>query len=124
MHFALNVFNLVVIKTRNMSNKLPMSENFKFIIDTMMKEGFNQLPDKSPETGRPYEYKITPYSLNTTLSFKFDNLDHFVEFLKHSKADTSPEKLALISTTLIELGLDPNQFFYVNFFEQDKEVEL
>ena len=107
-----------------MSNKLPMSENFKFIVDTMMKEGFSQLPDKNPASGRPYDYKITPYSLNTTLSFKFDNLNHFTEFLTHSDADTSTEKLALISTTLIELGLDPNQFFYVNFFEKDTEVEL
>ena len=107
-----------------MSNKLPMSENFKFILDTMMKEGFSEIPDTSPETGKPYDFKFTPYSLNTPLSFKFDNLEHFFEFLKHSKADTSPEKLALINSTFLELGLDPNQFFYVNFYEKDKDVEM
>lgn len=107
-----------------MSNKLPMSDNFKFILDTMMKDGFPQLPDTSPETGKPYAYKFTPYSLNTPLSFKFENLDHFIEFLRHSEADTSPEKLSLIHTTLLELGLDPNQFFYVNFYEDEKDEEM
>ena len=48
----------------------------------------------------------------------------FFEFLKHSKADTSPEKLALINSTVLELGLDPNQFFYVNFYEKDKDAEM
>ena len=104
-----------------MSNKLPMSDNFRFILDTMMKEGFAQLPDKSPKTGKPYNYKITPYSLNTNLSFKFDNLEHFIEFLKQSEADTSPEKLSAINATFLELGLDPNQFFYVNFFSTNPE---
>ncbi len=107
-----------------MSNKLPFSDNFKFILDTMMKEGFSQLPNVDPSTGQPYDYKITPYSLNTNLSFKFENLEHFIEFLKHSKADTSPEKLQVINSTILELGLDPNQFFYVNFYEKGKDVEM
>lgn len=107
-----------------MSNQLPMSDNFKFILETMMKEGFSQLPDTSPGTGRPYDFKITPYSLNTPLSFKFDNLDHFIEFLKQSHADTTPEKLQLVNATFLELNLDPQQFFYVNFYEKDKDAEV
>lgn len=107
-----------------MSNQLPMSDKFKFILETLMKEGFDQLPETSPESGRPYDFKITPYSLNTALSFKFDNLNHFIEFLKLSKADPTPEKLTLINATFVELGLDPQQFFYVNFFEKEKDAEL
>ncbi len=101
-----------------MSNKLPFDENFKFILDTMMSEGFPQIPDINPESGQRYDYKFTAYSLKTPLSFKFDSLDHFVSFLQHSEADTSPEKIALIHKTLLDLGLNPNEFFFVNFYEK------
>ena len=93
-------------------------------IKLKIKEGFHQLPDRSPASGKPYDYKFTPYSLNTSLSFKFDSLDHFLQFLKQSEADTTPEKLALINSRFLELGLDPNQFFYVNFYEQGKDLEM
>ena len=99
-----------------------MSGNFKHILDALIKEGFHQLEDDKP--GKPYDYKLTPYSLNTNLSFKFDNLDHFLEFLKHSRADTTPEKVALVKATFLELGFDPLQFFYVNFYEKGKDQEM
>lgn len=101
-----------------------MNDQFKPIVDALIKEGFYHLPDKDPKSGRPFDYKITPYSLNTKLSFKFDNLEHFVAFLKHSDAETSENMVALLRTTLMELDLDPAQFFYVNFFEKGKELDM
>ena len=99
-----------------------MADNFKHILDALIKEGFHQLADNKP--GKAYDFKLTPYSLNTNLSFKFDNLDHFIEFLKQSRADTTPEKIALVNATFLELGLDPMQFFYVNFYEKGKDLEM
>lgn len=106
-----------------MSNKLPFDENFKFILDTMMSEGFPQIPDVNPDSGKQYDYKFTAYSLKTPLSFKFDNLNHFVSFLQHSNADTSPEKLSLLHKTLLDSGLDAKEFFYVNFYEKSDADE-
>ena len=70
------------------------------------------------------DFKITPYSLNTKLSFKFDSLAHFVEFLRLHDVAWIEEKNAALQSTLNELGLDPNEFFYVNFFEKDKEIQM
>ena len=81
------------------------------------------MPDKNPKDGKPYDFKITPYSLNEKLSFKFENLDHFLAFLKLSGAD-SQEKTKLLNGTFVELGLDPKEFFYVNFYEKGKDLEL
>jgi hypothetical protein len=99
-----------------------MTDNFKHILDALIKEGFQQISDNQP--GKSYDYKFTPYSLNTSLSFKFDNLEHFIEFLKQSRADTTPEKIALVNSTFLELGFDPLQFFYVNFYESGKDQEM
>ena len=55
--------------------------DFNPIFNALVKEGFHQLPDTMPGTGKPYDFKITPYSLNTSLSFKFEHLPHFIEFL-------------------------------------------
>ncbi|GEP50142.1 hypothetical protein FNO01nite_08140 [Flavobacterium noncentrifugens] len=101
-----------------------MNEQFKSIIDTLIHEGFHQLTEKKELQGKPLDFKITPYSLNTKLSFKFDNLDHFKEFLKISDGDTPSEQVALLDATFLQLGLKPNDFFYVNFFEKGKEQEM
>lgn len=97
--------------------------DFNLIFKALVKEGFHQLPDTAPGTGKPYDFKITPYSLNTSLSFKFEHLAHFVEFLKLSE-NISEEKIALLQNSLVELGIDPYDFFYVNFFEKGKDKEM
>ena len=96
-----------------------MNDNFKTILDTLVGEGFHNLT----KDGEPLEYKITPYSLNTKLSFKFDNLDHFAEFFKLQENEFMDEKIAVLQATFTELGLNPNEFFYVNFFESVKTQE-
>ncbi|RZJ68483.1 MAG: hypothetical protein EOO50_01440 [Flavobacterium sp.] len=100
-----------------------MTDNYKEILDALVKEGFHQIPDENPDTGKEFDFKITPYSLNTKLSFRFENLDHFVEFLKRSDAE-SEKRVEVLNVTFLELGLDPNSFFWVNFFERGKELEM
>ncbi len=100
-----------------------MKEEFKPVFEALIKAGFHQLPDASPGSGKPFDFKITPYSLNTKLSFKFENLTHFIEFLKLSSIQAE-EKILLLNNTFIELGLNPNEFFYVNFYEKGKDLEM
>lgn len=98
-------------------------QDFNPIFNALIKEGFHQLPNMAPGTGKPYDFKITPYSLNTNLSFKFEHLDHFVEFLKRSE-NISEEKIRVLQNSFVDLGIDPNDFFYVNFFEKGKDLEM
>lgn len=99
-----------------------MTDKYKHILDSLIAEGFHQITENTKH-GHDFDFKITPYSLNTKLSFRFDNLDHFVEFLK--RTDAYNEKRAeVLNATFIELGLKPYEFFYVNFFRQGKEVEM
>jgi hypothetical protein len=100
-----------------------MKEEFKPVFEALIKEGFHQLPHTNPGSGKPFDFKITPYSLNTKLSFKFENLQHFIEFLKLSAIQTE-EKIMLLNNTFIELGLNPAEFFYVNFYEKGKDQEM
>lgn len=97
--------------------------DFNPIFNALIKAGFHQLPNTAPGTSKPYDFKITPYSLKTSLSFKFEHLAHFVEFLKRSE-NISEEKINLLQATFTDLGIDPNDFFYVNFFEKGKEEEM
>ncbi len=101
-----------------------MTDHFKTILDTLIKEGFYQLPETNPKTGKPFDYKITPYSLNTKLSFKFENLNHFIEFLKRAHAATAESHITILQATFVELGLNPEEFFYVNFYEKGKDLEM
>ena len=101
-----------------------MNEQFKPIIESLVKEGFHQLTEKKEQQGKPLDFKITPYSLNSKLSFKFENLVHFKEFLKISDGETPSEQVALLDATFLQLGLKPDDFFYVNFFEKGKEQEM
>ena len=98
-------------------------QDFNPIFNALIKEGFHQLPNMAPGTGKPYDFKITPYSLNTNLSFKFEHLDHFVEFLKRSE-NISEEKIRVLQNSFVDLGIDPDNFFYVNFFEKGKDLEM
>lgn len=97
--------------------------DFNPIFNALVKEGFKQLHNATAGTGKAYDFKITPYSLHTSLSFKFDNLTHFVAFLKRSE-NISDQKIAVLQNSFIELSIDPNDFFYVNFFEKGKEDEM
>lgn len=101
-----------------------MNSHFNDITEALVREGFQTLTRQTQQSGKPLDFKITPYSLNTSLSFKFDNMAHFVEFLRLHDISSIDEKTAALQTTLNELTLDPNAFFYVNFFEKDKELEM
>lgn len=97
--------------------------DFKPILDALMQEGFYQVADTGENTGKQFDYKITPYSLNTKLSFRFDNMAHFQNFLGQSGADVNDETSTLIQVALQESDLKPSEFFYVNFFEKGKNTE-
>jgi len=99
-----------------------MKEHFKAIADALQKSGFRTSLEDT--VGKPLDFKITSYSLNSKLSFRFENLDEFAEFIKISGNILSEEKTNLINTALIELGIDAKDFFYVNFFEQGKEEDM
>jgi hypothetical protein len=90
-----------------------MKENFKMIAEAFEKAGV--------EINRA-EYSITTYSLNTNLSFKFNNVDEFLEFLQLTGAGDE-KKVEEVNSILIKEGIDPSGFFYVNFFKT-KVVEL
>jgi hypothetical protein len=99
-----------------------MEENFKTISDALAKAGFKTSLEST--TGKPLDFKITPYSLNTKLSFRFENLDAFRNFLVSAGVSVDEKRSTQIEAGLLELGLDPIQFFYVNFFEAGKEEEM
>lgn len=93
-----------------------MNEHFKNIAEALILEGFPELTDKLASRGQSLDFNITPYSLNTKLSFRFDNLKHFIEFLNIHNPEDVAEKEALLKVTLTDLGLDADGFFWVNFF--------
>jgi len=99
-----------------------MKENFKAISEALSKAGFKNTLENPG--GKHLDFNITPYSLNTKLSFRFDNYNDFIEFLELSNNAASEERIALIHNAFAELGLNPDEFFYVNFFETGKEIEM
>ena len=100
-----------------------MNDSFKLIMSDLISEGFHQLPNGNNKKGKELDFNITNYSLNTKLSFKFDNIAHFLEFLKLSQS-VGDEKTKVIEATMLELNIKPTDFFYVNFFEKGKESEM
>jgi len=66
------------------------------------------------------QYSITEYSLNTDLSFKFTNLTEFLTFLE---IGDDAGKAELVKAKVVEAGVNPDSFFYVNFYKP-KVVEL
>ena len=98
-----------------------MKENFKVISDALSKAGFTASLEDS--AGVPLDFKITPYSLNTKLSFRFEDLDELQEFLQNSGNGDANNLDKQLPASFMELGLNPKEFFYVNFFEKGKEEE-
>lgn len=97
-----------------------MKENFLAISNALTEAGFKQSLENSEK--KALDYKFTPYSLNTKLSFRFNNLKEFCHFLAESGHDVSEEESNMIKAAFLELGLKPDEFFYVNFFEKGKEI--
>lgn len=85
-----------------------MEDLNKTTLDQMIRTAFPQVKTMS--------YKITEYSLNTTFSFKFDNLAHFIEFLQQHQPISSDDT-ALLGNILKDLNLKMDSYFFVNFFE-------
>jgi hypothetical protein len=90
-----------------------MTNNFDEIVATFKKAGLDV---------RTAEYSITEYSLNTELSFRFENYDDLVSFLDHNggASDNAKEN---INAMLVKEGIDPDKYFYVNFYKP-KVAEL
>ncbi|ALM50559.1 hypothetical protein AMR72_17715 [Flavobacterium psychrophilum] len=88
-----------------------INENFKPVKQAFEKAGVDV---------KKAEFSITEYSLNTDLSFKFENLGELLRFLEVS---AHSEKFKAINAMLVDSGIDPNNFFYVNFYKQ-KVAEL
>ncbi len=99
-----------------------MKESFKPIFDALARAGYKEKLED--ETGNPIDFKFTPYSLNTKLSFRFDNAEDFLDFLQTSGNSLTEEKKGLIQAAIVELGLNPAEFFWVNFYEAGKEQEM
>lgn len=89
-----------------------MEQSIEKIAEILMEQGINS----------NIQYSITAYSLNTKLSFKFENATDLLALLKQTDATSNPDK-ALIEKAIIDAGLNPEQFFYVNFFKE-KVTEL
>lgn len=84
-----------------------------------MQDDFTTIRDSFARAGvdvATAEYSITSYSLNTGLSFKFINLEEFLVFLG-LQADKDTEKIESINSMLVDAGIDPNSFFFVNFYK-------
>ena len=90
-----------------------MNDINKPILNQLIRSAFPQVGQLS--------YKITDYSLNTTFSFKFDSLAHFIAFLQEHHTVSEQENL-LLQNTLKDLNLETNSFFYINFFEENKPL--
>lgn len=88
-----------------------------------MKDSFNMITDAFHKAGidsKKVEFNITEYSLNTKLSFKFSNLNEFLLFLD---VEQTSKKGNAVQAMLVEAGIDPEKYFYVNFFKP-KVAEL
>lgn len=82
-----------------------------------MKDKLNLITDAFHVAGidnKNVEFSITEYSLNSKLSFKFNNINELLLFL-----DVLPtsEKGKVVNAKFVESGIDPEKFFYVNFFK-------
>ncbi|MFY7728345.1 MAG: hypothetical protein ACOVRN_02385 [Flavobacterium sp.] len=89
-----------------------MEQSIEKIAGILLEEGIQQ----------NIQYSITAYSLNTKLSFKFENAADLLALLKQADTTFKPDE-AVIEKTIIDAGLNPEQFFYVNFYKE-KVTEL
>ena len=88
-----------------------------------MNENLNTIHEAFKKSGieiSAAQYSITEYSLNTDLSFKFTNLTEFITFLD---IENDAAKTELVKAKVVEAGVNPDSFFYVNFYKP-KVVEL
>ena len=99
-----------------------MKDSFRTVLDALSVAGYKEKLEN--EAGNPIDFKFTPYSLNTKLSFRFENAEEFFDFLETSGNVLSEEKKSLIHKAIVELGLNPAEFFWVNFYEAGKEQEM
>ncbi|WP_159799434.1 hypothetical protein [Flavobacterium sp. MK4S-17] len=83
-----------------------MKEHFKTILEAFENAGV--------EVSRA-EFSITEYSLNTPLSFKFNDLDELLEFLNLANI-ANDKRTEAIKNVFAEEGIDHQNFFYVNFY--------
>ena len=88
-----------------------MNVDFKTITDAFSKAGIDVTR---------VEFSITEYSLNTDLSFKFSKLKELLHFLDVA---AESERGDAIKAMFVETGIDPDKFFYVNFY-RPKVAEL
>jgi len=99
-----------------------MKESYNAIAEALKIAGFSSSLEEA--TGKVLDFKITPYSLNTKLSFRFGNIEEFTEFIKLTGNAITDSKLQLINMAFIELGMDTDDFFYVNFFEKGEDEKM
>lgn len=85
-----------------------MEDLNKPTLDQLIKTAFPQV--------NTLKYTFTEYSLNTTYSFKFDDLAHFIAFLKQNQ-NIGVQEIALLDNMLKDQNLKIDSFFFVNFFE-------
>lgn len=92
-----------------------------------MKENFITILNAFKQAGvklSTAQFSITEYSLKTQLSFKFEDLEEFLEFLNLDEDDeVDGGKVESVKAALTEKSIDPNNFFYVNFYSP-KVAEL
>ncbi|MBF0694014.1 MAG: hypothetical protein IR153_03025 [Flavobacterium sp.] len=99
-----------------------MKENFKTINQALDAAGFK--PALEDAAGNRLDFKFTAYSLNSKLSFRFENLEEFTEFLNTAGFPVDEARMTQINSAFIEMNLNPDSFFYVNFFERGKEEDM
>ena len=88
-----------------------------------MSEDLNSINESFKKSGMDIataQYSITDYSLNTDLSFKFANVSEFLDFLE---LNNDAEKAELVKAKVVESNVNPDSFFYVNFYKP-KVAEL
>jgi len=88
-----------------------------------MNENLNTIHEAFKKSGMEIasaQYSITEYSLNTDLSFKFASLKEFLAFLE---IGNDAGKTELIKAKVLEASVNPDSFFYVNFYKP-KVAEL
>lgn len=99
-----------------------MKDSFRAVFEALATAGYSE--KLANEAGTPIDFKFTPYSLNTKLSFRFDNAEDFFDFLEASGNVLGEAKKESIRVAITELGLNPAEFFWVNFYEAGKETEM
>ncbi len=115
---AISFLNRILV--RQFYTSATMNDNFKTIIESLIMNGFIESEQHVKELGSKLDFKITQYSLNTPLSFKFHNSEEFITFLNFSSPEEiDEEKIGLINAAILEQGLDPDDFFYVNFYKKE-----